>query len=55
MEEGSVRPSQGPIPNNTQQSKETDIHVPGRIRTHNSANDWPHIFSLISNLRGKKE
>jgi hypothetical protein len=30
----SDRPSQRPLPNNTQHSQETDIHTPGGIRTH---------------------
>jgi len=30
-----ISPSQRPLPDNTQQSKETDIHVPGGIRTQN--------------------
>jgi len=28
-------PSQRPLPDNTQQSQETDIHAPGGIRTRN--------------------
>jgi hypothetical protein len=30
-----ISPSQRPLPDNTQNSQETDIHDPGRIRTHN--------------------
>ena len=31
----SDQPDAGPLPNNTQHSQETDIHVPGGIRTRN--------------------
>ena len=27
-----------PLPNNTKQSQQTDIHAPGGIRTHNPSN-----------------
>jgi hypothetical protein len=30
-----ISPSHGPLPNNTQHSQQTDIHVSGGIRTHN--------------------
>ena len=30
-----ISSSHRPLPNNTQQSQQTDIHVPGGIRTHN--------------------
>ena len=30
-----ISPSQRPLPDNTQYSKERDIHAPGGIRTHN--------------------
>ena len=30
-----ISPSQRTLPDNTQHSQETDIHAPGRIRTHN--------------------
>ena len=30
-----VSPSQRPLPDNTQHSQQTNIHVPGGIRTHN--------------------
>jgi hypothetical protein len=30
-----IGPSQRPLPDNTQQTQETDIHAPGGIRTHN--------------------
>jgi len=30
-----ISPTQRPLPDNTQQSKETDIHDSGGIRTHN--------------------
>ena len=30
-----IRPSQSPLPNNTQHSQQTNIHAPGGIRTHN--------------------
>ena len=29
-----INSSQSPLPDNTQHSKQTDIHAPGRIRTH---------------------
>jgi len=29
-----ISPSQKPLPDNTQQSQQTDIHASGRIRTH---------------------
>jgi hypothetical protein len=29
-----ISPTQRPLPDNTQQSQETDIHAPGGIRTH---------------------
>jgi hypothetical protein len=31
-------PSQGPLPDNTQHSQETDIHGPGRIQTNKCSN-----------------
>ena len=30
-----ISPSQRPLPDNTQQSQQTNIHAPGGIRTHN--------------------
>ena len=30
-----INPSQRPLPDNTQHSQQTNIHAPGRIRTHN--------------------
>jgi hypothetical protein len=30
-----IGPTQGPLPDNTQHSQETDIHAPDGIRTHN--------------------
>jgi len=30
-----INPSQSPLPDNTQQSQQTNIHAPGGIRTHN--------------------
>ena len=30
-----INPSQRPLPDNTQHSQQTNIHVPGEIRTHN--------------------
>ena len=30
-----INPSQRPLPDNTQQSQQTNIHAPGGIRTHN--------------------
>jgi hypothetical protein len=30
-----ISPTQRPLPDNTQHLKETDIHVPGGIRTRN--------------------
>jgi hypothetical protein len=30
-----ISPTQRPLPDNTQQSRKTDIHAPGAIRTHN--------------------
>jgi hypothetical protein len=32
-----ISPTQRPLPDNTQHSQETDIHVPCWIRTHNSS------------------
>jgi hypothetical protein len=32
-----ISSSQGTLPDNKQQSQQTDIHVPGGIRTHNSS------------------
>jgi hypothetical protein len=32
-----IRPSQRPLPDNTQHSQETDIHAPAGIRTHNAS------------------
>jgi hypothetical protein len=31
----AISPSQSPLPDNTQHSQQTHIHVPGGIRTHN--------------------
>jgi len=43
-----MSPSQRPLPDNTQHSQDTDIHVPGRIRTRNrskrAAAD-PHLIA----------
>ena len=33
-----LRPTQRPLPDNTQHSQQTDIHAPSRIRTHNPSN-----------------
>jgi len=30
-----ITSSQGPVPNNTQHSQQTDVHAAGGIRTHN--------------------
>jgi len=32
---GVISSSQGTLPDNTQQSQQTDIHAPGGIQTHN--------------------
>jgi hypothetical protein len=32
-----IRPTQRPLPDNAQHSKETDIHAQGGIRTHNTS------------------
>ena len=36
-----ISPSQRPLPDNTRQSQQTNIHAPGGIRTHDSRNAIP--------------
>ena len=38
--------TQRPLPDNTQHSQETDIHAPGRIRTHSPASERPQTHAL---------
>ena len=45
-----IRASQRPLPDNTQQSQETDIHAPGGIRTHNLT--WRAATDLHLRTRG---
>jgi hypothetical protein len=58
-----ISSSQRPLPDNTQHSQQTDIHVPGGIRTHNPSKraaadprlrprgywDWLRCFSQSNN------
>jgi len=41
-----ISSSQRPLPVKTQHSQQTDIHAPGGIRTHISANVRPHTYAL---------
>ena len=57
-----ISPSQRPLPDNTQHSQQTNIHVPGGIRTHNlsrrAAEDlrlrtrghWDRLFLIVINI-----
>jgi len=57
-----ISPTQRPLPDNTQHSRQTDIHAPGGIRTYNSIKQaaadlrlrprghWDRMFHFISVL-----
>jgi len=47
-----IGPSQRRLPDNTQQSQETDIHAPGRIRILNTANERPQTHALERAVTG---
>jgi len=55
---GVISSSQGPLPDNTQNSHQTDIHAPGGIRTHilSCKQDRPICLYLykICCLKGNK-
>jgi hypothetical protein len=47
-----IKPTQRPLLDNTQYSRETDNYVPGGIRTHNPSSEQPQTHALDGETTG---